>query len=91
MPRPNLRRRVRMMWKADRVGLGAKVVVWIPKALRGKSGVVVATDDQARKGVKKAPWDKYRVQVRTASGTDYCVCALDEMLPKGKTEKDVVG
>jgi hypothetical protein len=95
MARPNLRRRVRMMWNDARVGptpdLGAKVVVWIPKEHRGLKGTVVANHQKAQGKAKTAPWDKYRVKIKPAGQVAYVVCSLEEMLPEGKTVKDVVG
>lgn len=95
MARPNLRRRVRMMWKVlpdETATLGSKVVVWIPKEYRGVKGVIVADHRKAQgKTVKVAPWDKYRVKIKSGGKAAYVVCSLEEMLPEGKSVKDVVG
>lgn len=91
MPRPNLRRRVRKLWKRS-PGLGDKVTIWIPKELRGRKGVVVATAATSTSNrIRKAPEDKLRIRWRDKNCNQYVICSLEECLPGELDASAVLG
>ena len=80
MARPNMRLKVREQWHGHPVDIGTKVRIWIPAAYRDRTGVIVATENKAKRDVKPAPRNKFRVRPDGDGIT--LVCSLEEMLPK---------
>jgi hypothetical protein len=90
-----LRKRVENRWNGRAPQIGDKVMLWVPKDLRGVRGTVVATENgvaKSAKDVKPAPEGKYRVRYRDPGSkeTGITLCPMDAIAPAGTKVKDIL-